>query len=223
MNYRTHYLRLIEKASTRHKPAGYTERHHILPRCEGGGDETENLVYLTAREHYAAHLLLAKWKGGVNWKAVKFMGELTGRVTSRMYSEARQIVVEMRSGENSEWFGKGYLQTGELNHMFGKPTSEHQKQRAREANSKPKSEETKKKMSLAQTGKTASEETKKKMSEQRKGKRLTKEHKMKISQGVTGRSFTEEHKIKLSVSLPKEKRVAASVAGWETRRKNKNG
>lgn len=41
-------------------PCGYKENHHILPRCLGGKDEKENLVYLTGREHWIAHLLLHK-------------------------------------------------------------------------------------------------------------------------------------------------------------------
>lgn len=38
----------------------YTEKHHIIPRSMGGLDTKENLVVLTAREHYIAHLLLTK-------------------------------------------------------------------------------------------------------------------------------------------------------------------
>lgn len=37
----------------------YHERHHIVPRCMGGGDEDENLIDLFAREHFIAHKLLA--------------------------------------------------------------------------------------------------------------------------------------------------------------------
>lgn len=40
--------------------SGYTEKHHILPKSMGGSNEEENLVKLTAREHYIAHLLLHK-------------------------------------------------------------------------------------------------------------------------------------------------------------------
>jgi len=39
---------------------GYVENHHILPRCMGGSNERDNLVSLTGREHYIAHLLLYK-------------------------------------------------------------------------------------------------------------------------------------------------------------------
>lgn len=38
--------------------------HHIIPRCIGGTDSHENLVKLTAREHYIAHLLLTKMLEG---------------------------------------------------------------------------------------------------------------------------------------------------------------
>lgn len=38
----------------------YTENHHVIPRCLGGTDEKENLVRLTAREHFLAHRLLLK-------------------------------------------------------------------------------------------------------------------------------------------------------------------
>lgn len=37
----------------------YHERHHIVPRCMGGGNEEENLIDLFAREHFEAHRLLA--------------------------------------------------------------------------------------------------------------------------------------------------------------------
>lgn len=42
------------------KPNGYSETHHITPRCLGGLDNKDNLVELTAREHYICHLLLVK-------------------------------------------------------------------------------------------------------------------------------------------------------------------
>ena len=38
----------------------YKERHHILPRAEGGKNDTENLIDLYPREHFIAHKLLAK-------------------------------------------------------------------------------------------------------------------------------------------------------------------
>lgn len=59
MDYSKHYNLLIEKARAR-TPVGYTETHHIKPKCIGGGDEKENLVKLYPEEHYLAHQLLVK-------------------------------------------------------------------------------------------------------------------------------------------------------------------
>lgn len=36
------------------------ELHHIEPKSCGGTDDKDNLINLTLREHYIAHLLLAK-------------------------------------------------------------------------------------------------------------------------------------------------------------------
>ena len=36
----------------------YKERHHIIPRCVGGSNDGNNLVELSFREHYIAHMML---------------------------------------------------------------------------------------------------------------------------------------------------------------------
>lgn len=61
MNYEKHYIKLIEIHGSESKPAvGYYERHHILPKCMGGKDVYDNLIYLSARCHLLAHWLLMK-------------------------------------------------------------------------------------------------------------------------------------------------------------------
>src|SRR5580704_18811987 len=59
MNYATHYKRLIDRARIRVLDT-YTERHHVVPRCMGGGNDRDNIVRLTPEEHYVAHQLLVK-------------------------------------------------------------------------------------------------------------------------------------------------------------------
>ena len=59
MNYFYHYGKLIEKRKLK-VPEGYTEKHHILPKTQGGLDIPENKVQLKAKEHLLAHLLLVK-------------------------------------------------------------------------------------------------------------------------------------------------------------------
>ena len=59
MNYQKIYNQIIERAKTR-QLEGYKENHHIIPKCIGGLDIKENLVELTAREHFLCHRLLCK-------------------------------------------------------------------------------------------------------------------------------------------------------------------
>ena len=60
MDYKRIYKALMEKARKRKKPEGCFEKHHVRPAAFGGKDVVANLVCLTFREHYVAHLLLAK-------------------------------------------------------------------------------------------------------------------------------------------------------------------
>lgn len=122
----------------------YTEKHHIIPRCMSGSNDKENLVILTAREHYIAHLLLTKITRGVNKKKMVFalwnmVNRDNGkRTSSKVYDSLRKAHSEFLSIELS----------GEGNPMFGEKHTE----------------ETKKKISLGGIGLKRSEETKKKIS-----------------------------------------------------------
>lgn len=60
MNYNRIYNQLVDKRKMDPYLCGYSENHHIIPRCAGGTDDKDNLVRLSAREHYIAHLLLTK-------------------------------------------------------------------------------------------------------------------------------------------------------------------
>lgn len=59
MDYEKVYFNICQRGKTS-RDLDYFERHHIIPRCIGGGDEETNLTKLTAREHYIAHHLLIK-------------------------------------------------------------------------------------------------------------------------------------------------------------------
>jgi len=61
MNYQKIYDDLITKR--KNQPIDneqYSEKHHIIPRSIGGSESLPNIVKLTAREHYVAHLLLTQ-------------------------------------------------------------------------------------------------------------------------------------------------------------------
>lgn len=59
MNYLNIYNSLIEKARTNIFNADdYFETHHIILKGLGGTDDNDNLVKMTARQHFVAHWLL---------------------------------------------------------------------------------------------------------------------------------------------------------------------
>ncbi|HHB9680557.1 TPA: HNH endonuclease signature motif containing protein [Vibrio cholerae] len=62
MNYEKIYYNLCNSRKYRgcEKEQDF-EVHHILPRCLGGGDNIDNLVKFTPKEHYFAHKLLLKF------------------------------------------------------------------------------------------------------------------------------------------------------------------
>lgn len=58
MNYKKYYNELIEGRKKNILTENYAI-HHIIPKCCGGTNDQSNLVKLSYREHYIAHLLLA--------------------------------------------------------------------------------------------------------------------------------------------------------------------
>lgn len=101
MNYEKHYINLINKHGEVSRPlVGYFERHHILPKCMGGEDTYENLIYLTARCHLLAHWLLMKAFPDVRALKIAYATMCTRggvRLSPIMYQTAKDAV----SGDNS--------------------------------------------------------------------------------------------------------------------------
>jgi len=68
MDYQKHYALLIETRQSlqeqrkidRKKNLKYYEAHHIIPKSEGGSDDMSNMILLTFKEHFFAHLLRFK-------------------------------------------------------------------------------------------------------------------------------------------------------------------
>lgn len=80
--YAKTYLRLMDRAKDR-KIDGYLERHHVHPKSLGGKNEKSNIVSLSAREHFVAHLLLPK--ALVDKSHSKKMGSALNRMLSDKY------------------------------------------------------------------------------------------------------------------------------------------
>lgn len=96
MDYHRIYREFIADRKAKPKPDGYTERHHILPRALGGGDDFSNLIALTAREHYFAHCCLAKIHGGKMWSALAAVAAMAKQDDAWRYFCRRRMVAAAR-------------------------------------------------------------------------------------------------------------------------------
>lgn len=171
-HYLNRYLKFID-ALKNQSIDGYSEKHHIMPRSMGGGDEPSNIIVLTLRQHYIAHWMLWKAYGGKMAVAFDYMNgikkygyRLTGRTikllsqdVSKRRSE-RQVSAETRKKQRLAKLGR-------------KLSPEHIE-----------------KVRLASTGRVVSEETKRKVSEAKKGK----------SNGRTGFKQSQETREKIKMA-----------------------
>jgi hypothetical protein len=104
MDYLKAYSKLINNAQheIRNKKESYYELHHIIPKCQGGQDDSSNLVLLTAREHFIAHMLL--WRNDrTNYKLfapLLYFKQHRHVKNSRTYQEIRIIHSEFMALDN---------------------------------------------------------------------------------------------------------------------------
>ena len=91
-NYSRIYAEFIADRRGREDGLQTFDRHHVVPRCMGGGDEPENLVRLSWSDHLFAHILLAKMHGGllaVSANRMAGMAKYRGRRTRERYAHLR--------------------------------------------------------------------------------------------------------------------------------------
>jgi len=104
--------RILEK-----KNGKYYERHHIIPLSLGGNKsyslKSDNIVLLTAREHYLAHRMLwliyrNREMGFAFHKMVFSNNHLQKRnFSSKEYEAAKLAFSECQRGRNGTMYGKG--------------------------------------------------------------------------------------------------------------------
>ena len=63
--YTKTYYNIINRAKSRAKLSCYTEKHHIIPKSMGGSNRKDNMIVLTAKEHFLCHKLLVKMTSGI--------------------------------------------------------------------------------------------------------------------------------------------------------------
>lgn len=112
MNYAYQYFRIISNRvqnPLKKNGDGSVETHHIIPKSEGGSNKKDNLVNLTAREHYVCHRLLAKiYDDGKMWLALHRM--IYGnkcvrsvRISSKMYEVLKKKCAAAKAEINRSW------------------------------------------------------------------------------------------------------------------------
>jgi hypothetical protein len=213
VDYQKNYYSLISsrKQLKRSKKNGTFERHHITPKAFGGSDNADNLVLLTPREHYIAHLLLMKMYTGVEKAKMTYaLYRMCSNnpsqkrvITSKQYEYVRNQITLNCTGINNPRFGIALFtdeqkkkisqnMLGEKNHRFGKVP--HNKGKTGFLSS----EETKKKISQALTGKKRPLEVRAKISKEMSGLKKSEEHKAKLSLANKGKKLKQETKEKMS-------------------------
>lgn len=153
------YYSIINRAKTRCLE-GYKEKHHIIPKSLGGSNDKDNLVNLTAREHFLCHYLLTKMTTGQHKSkmvhAANMMLQISNDYQSR-YTQVNSKIFEQIKKEYSV-IRRGVPASVESR----RKNSESHKGRpaTKGMTGKTHKKESKQKIAAANTGKTHSEDTK---------------------------------------------------------------
>lgn len=229
MNYKNIHDNIINKAKSENRKKLnkddenfiYYEKHHILPKCLGGLDNKNNLILLTAKEHFLIHKILnilhPDSRGlfyGYRTMSLLKKQNRDYKIGAREYERIKIIFNFYNSGENHPNSKKKGI-----NHpSFGKKLSSETKQKISQARkgkykgeNSPwwgvkKSEEHIKKLSESRKGRKASEETKLKMRKSHQNvsievrEKISKANKGKPSK-LKGKKLSEDHILKIVASL----------------------
>jgi hypothetical protein len=152
--YTSWYYNIIVRAQGRELDNIYTERHHIIPKSLGGSNKKDNLVKLTAREHFICHLLLPRMVNDTKsknsmWYAAWCLLSMRGATKERVFKHTSHSFAVIRAQ-------RAKLVSA---NKTGVPRSEETKRRIGAKSAlKVYTAEYRKKLSLAGTGRKDSDE-----------------------------------------------------------------
>lgn len=224
------YVSICQAALTRTLPKHiYTEVHHILPKSiyPEYTKTPENLVILTAREHFICHWLLTKII--IDSRTIYAFSMMIPNKTSKRYRPKSSIVYSKLKAifakNNHGTSGKCWVTNGTTNKMIdrddkipvgyylGRTFTEQHKTQLKGI---PKTEEQKKKQSDAMLGKPGISgdrnpakrlEVRRKISASRLGKPASEETKLKMRMSKLGKKrnpMSEETKLKISLAKKRQ-------------------
>ncbi len=189
------YNSIIEKAHRENRnkdcKALYFESHHIIPKFCGGNNKKENLILLTAKEHFICHWLLEKFVIAEYTKSAKYaISMMSGSKGGRKISSA-QFEICRKKAREAKLGNKNMTKEGR------KSLSEFRKTRTGNKNpfyGKRHSIETIEKLSRAKKGENHPNYNKKRP-----------EHSEKMKIVMKGMSKTEEHKNNIKLTWHKNR------------------
>jgi hypothetical protein len=212
--YYTWYISIIEKAKER-QLTGYIEKHHIVPRSLGGTNSKDNLVDLSAREHFMCHWLLTKCVS-------VHVEKMNYALWLMMNMQNNHQLSRYKINSHSYTLLKEKLSKTFSNQHTGKIMSEETKRKISETRKRKIAEgtlkvnENKEKYKVIaekKKGKSLSESTKQKISNSNKGKVRTEEQKEFLSNLYKGSVRSIEVKEKISNSM-KEQYASGTRTSW---------
>jgi hypothetical protein len=219
--YEKWYTAITERAKNR-TLEGYTESHHVIPRSLGGSDDADNLVDLTAREHFVCHWLLVKIHTGESRNKMiyalrmmraekhgqqRYESKITARVYESIKKEYSEIASKRFSGVGNGFYGKHH--TPEAREAIrqkntGKQITDEQREKLVQAMTgkkrEPFSDEWRAKLSAAKQGENnnrygveVSEETRAKQRAKALGRKQSAETVQKKADAIRGLKREKRH------------------------------
>jgi hypothetical protein len=170
-------------------PVGYSEKHHVVPRCVGGSNDSTNVVRLTAREHFLAHRLLTRiYPNEPRLKlAARYMAWMDRkkrrgyRVTGRAYE-----LIRIEGARAHSQIRRGIPHTAEHAAAISAARKGHGGPVKKGSSLTP---EWRAKIGASMKGKATA-----------LGRIVTDEHRARISAAKKGKPFTEAHKAALRLA-----------------------